>query len=78
MTRLRVRDLWGSRRFRVRLSPSARLAQFSFGPTDPPRRPKPPGIFGYPPVSRQAARPAADAGGSAKCQQTRAFLLGSA
>ena len=51
---------------------------FSFGPTDPARRPKPPGIFGYPLVSRRAARAATVAGGSAKCQQTRAFLLGSA
>ncbi len=55
-----------------------RFASGEFGPTNPARRPKPPGIFGYPPVSRQAARPAAVAGGRAKCQQPRGFLLGSA
>jgi hypothetical protein len=53
---------WLAARISVRLSPSARLALFRLGRRIPLVGPNPPGIFGYPPVSRQFARPFAVAG----------------
>jgi len=54
------------------------IAPFGFGPTNTAPRPKPPGIRGYPPVSRPKPRPSTVAGDHTKCPQTRAILLGSA